>query len=230
MSKVPAAVAEQIRQTLPDFLTAVGGERTEKRKLSVKWSSALTETTDGEPPFSGFDIEAEIASALCQEIAAELSLKLVHEAREVAPVVDTLDLSVMDTNGPKIDDALRDISEDATIIVSPSALTLLHCLQGEDWKFEAFSREASEANRINPVPVRPVGILNGRTLFVDPYATDNVPILICEPGWFTYKAGVFVYEGLPVVNDKGHKAQNFYDDVDYEIDATKLKALAVQVK
>jgi hypothetical protein len=212
---------DETRVTLPRTWVQMGGVHTPKPALQARWTF---EAAQDAMASQGIDIEAEIADALTQEISAELMQKLLKEARAVAKPTERLSLSGLDEmvkGAIRLHELANELDPRSIIIVSPTFMTVIQAGAGD-----LFVRRESTTYG----DMKPVGDFAGHKVFIDPYARDDVPALLCSAEWFNFESGTVFYEGSVQVDPMTFEpVMKFYDDVKFTVDASKVHRVDLDV-
>ncbi len=179
------------------------------RKLSASWTFESAQDAQAQ---QGIDIEEEIMAALAQEITSEIDQEILAHLRALAGTVGsgsqgatamTFDQNAATGTPTFIGDVHAglaiQINRAANLIasrtrrgsgnwcvVSPTALTILQSAQTS-----AFARSTEGAFEA-PTNTKYVGTLNGiMKVFVDSYATDDIPVLVGYKGSETDAASFY---------------------------------------
>jgi hypothetical protein len=123
----------------------------------------------------------------------------------------------------RLHELANELDPRSAIIVSPTFLTIIQSGAGDLFK-------RSESSDSVAVSLRPVGDFAGHAIFVDAYARDDVPALVCSSEWFNFESGAVFYEGGVQVDPMTiEPVMRFYDDVKFTVDASKVHRVDIDV-
>lgn len=243
MTPILTTVQKKLKEKVPAFLNSIGGTRVNKEKLSAQWSLEAEQDMAAQ----GLSMQAEVASAFGSEFEHEIVQRLYNQARLTAPLDCTLKFDGSDLPkdvefvGQIHENLARKIVEVAhrlggvcSVIVSPTALTILQSAHTFDEDQPELGGLKDEERFIRAEAYRPgnhiVGTIGGHTVIVDPFATDDTPVLVAAPEWFTYKAGTFIYVDGPEPDPATlEMSYSFYPDCETTVDGSKLAQIGIDV-
>ena len=179
------------------------------RKLSARWTFESAQDANA---MHGIDMEAEIMSALAQEITAEIDQEILGSLRGIASTGFTFDQAAVSGTATYVGDehaALAVIMNRAAnriaqrtrrgagnwAVVSPAALTVL-----QSASTSAFAR-TTEGSFEAPVNQKMVGTLNGALkVYVDTYLGDAGATLVGYKGSSEADAAAFYCPYIPLMS------------------------------
>ena len=179
------------------------------RKLSARWTFEAAQDANS---MHGIDMEAEIMSALAQEITAEIDQEILRSLRSIATAGDAYDQSLVSGTATYVGDehaALAVLMNRAAntiaqrtrrgagnwAVVSPQALTVI-----QSASTSAFAR-TTEGSFEAPVNQKMVGTLNGAMkLYVDTYQGTNDSVLVGYKGSSEADAAAFYCPYIPLMS------------------------------
>ena len=179
------------------------------RKLSARWTFESAQDANA---MHGIDMEAEIMSALAQEITAEIDQEVLNSLRGIASIGFTYDQAAVSGTATYVGDehaALAVIMNRAAnriaqrtrrgagnwAVVSPAALTVL-----QSASTSAFAR-TTEGSFEAPVNQKMVGTLNGAMkVYVDTYLADGGATLVGYKGSSEADAAAFYCPYIPLMS------------------------------
>ncbi len=179
------------------------------RKLSARWTFEAAQDANS---MHGIDMEAEIMSALAQEITAEIDQEILRSLRSIATAGDAYDQSLVSGTATYVGDehaALAVLMNRAAntiaqrtrrgagnwAVVSPQALTVI-----QSASTSAFAR-TTEGSFEAPVNQKMVGTLNGTMkIYVDTYAADDTAVLVGYKGSSEADAAAFYCPYIPLMS------------------------------
>ena len=179
------------------------------RKLSARWTFESAQDANA---MHGIDMEAEIMSALAQEITAEIDQEILGSLRGIASTGFTFDQAAVSGTATYVGDehaALAVIMNRAAnriaqrtrrgagnwAVVSPAALTVL-----QSASTSAFAR-TTEGSFEAPVNQKMVGTLNGALkVYVDTYLADSGATLVGYKGSSEADAAAFYCPYIPLMS------------------------------
>ena len=179
------------------------------RKLSARWTFEAAQDANS---MHGIDMEAEIMSALAQEITAEIDQEILRSLRSIATAGDPYDQSLVSGTATYVGDehaALAVLMNRAAniiaqrtrrgagnwAVVSPSVLTVI-----QSASTSAFAR-TTEGSFEAPVNQKMVGTLNGAMkLYVDTYQGTNDSVLVGYKGSREADAAAFYFPYIPLMS------------------------------
>jgi hypothetical protein len=200
----PNIIAHEICgvQSMTDAVCKINFKGTEEiietrtRRLSARWLPEQVEKDIKSCELRGVDVDVEIEyiAALSQEICAELDQELLCTLRNTfgQPKV-TFDMTTKyqypsDENPKFVGDVCGSLEtmimneaktlpagEGNRVVISPTALTIL---QSSPTHFKVRDDYYTSA----PTNTRYVGTLGNANVYVNQYASDNTPVLICHKG------------------------------------------------
>jgi hypothetical protein len=180
------------------------------RRLSARWTFEAAQDAQAQ---QGIDIEAEIMAALAQEITAEIDQEILVSLRALpgAPAL-TFDQANVSGTATFVGDehAALSVLINSTsnriaartrrgagnwVVVSPTALTIL-----QSATTSAFAR-TTEGVFEAPTNTKFVGVLNNAMrVYVDQYASDNVPVLVGYKGPGEIDAAAYYCPYVPLTS------------------------------
>ena len=179
------------------------------RKLSARWTFESAQDANA---MHGIDMEAEIMSALAQEITAEIDQEILGSLRGIASTGFTYDQAAVSGTATYVGDehaALAVVMNRAAnriaqrtrrgagnwAVVSPAALTVL-----QSASTSAFAR-TTEGSFEAPVNQKMVGTLNGAMkVYVDTYLGDAGASLVGYKGSSEADAAAFYCPYIPLMS------------------------------
>ena len=179
------------------------------RKLSARWTFESAQDANA---MHGIDMEAEIMSALAQEITAEIDQEILGSLRSIASTGFTFDQAAVSGTATYVGDehaALAVVMNRAAnriaqrtrrgagnwAVVSPAALTVL-----QSASTSAFAR-TTEGSFEAPVNQKMVGTLNGALkVYVDTYLGDAGASLVGYKGTSEADAAAFYCPYIPLMS------------------------------
>ena len=179
------------------------------RKLSARWTFESAQDAQSQ---HGIDVEAEIMTALAQEITAEIDQEVLRSLRTLSGTVETYDQAAVSGTATFVGDehaALAvQINRAANLIaqrtrrgagnwavVSPFALTIL-----QSATTSAFAR-TTEGSFEAPTNTKFVGTLNNAMrVYVDTYAGDGSAVLVGYKGSSESDAAAFYCPYIPLMS------------------------------
>ena len=179
------------------------------RKLSARWTFESAQDANA---MHGIDMEAEIMSALAQEITAEIDQEILGSLRGIASTGFTFDQAAVSGTATYVGDehaALAVIMNRAAnriaqrtrrgagnwAVVSPAALTVL-----QSASTSAFAR-TTEGTFEAPTNQKMVGTLNGAMkVYVDTYLGDGGASLVGYKGSSEADAAAFYCPYIPLMS------------------------------
>jgi len=179
------------------------------RKLSARWTFEAAQDANS---MHGIDMEAEIMSALAQEITAEIDQEILRSLRSIATAGDPYDQNAVSGTATYVGDehaALAVLMNRAAntiaqrtrrgagnwAVVSPQALTVI-----QSASTSAFAR-TTEGSFEAPVNQKMVGTLNGTMkIYVDTYAADDTAVLVGYKGSSEADAAAFYCPYIPLMS------------------------------
>jgi hypothetical protein len=179
------------------------------RKLSARWTFESAQDANA---MHGIDMEAEIMSALAQEITAEIDQEILGSLRSIASTGFAYDQAAVSGTATYVGDehaALAVIMNRAAnriaqrtrrgagnwAVVSPAALTVL-----QSASTSAFAR-TTEGSFEAPVNQKMVGTLNGSLkVYVDTYHADTGDTLVGYKGSSEADAAAFYCPYIPLMS------------------------------
>jgi len=179
------------------------------RKLSARWTFESAQDSQSQ---YGIDIEAEVMSALAQEIVAEIDQEILGSLYSLAGTDATFDQSLVSGTATYVGDqhaVLAILINNAAnliakrtrrgagnwAVVSPTALTVL-----QSATTSAFAR-TTEGTFEAPTNTKYVGTLNGALkVYVNGYASDAAPVLVGYKGASETDAAAFYCPYIPLMS------------------------------
>jgi hypothetical protein len=179
------------------------------RKLSARWTFESAQDANA---MHGIDMEAEIMSALAQEITAEIDQEILNSLRGIASSGFTYDQAAVSGTATYVGDehaAMAVVMNRAAnriaqrtrrgagnwAVVSPAALTVL-----QSASTSAFAR-TTEGSFEAPVNQKMVGTLNGALkVYVDTYLADGGASLVGYKGSSEADAAAFYCPYIPLMS------------------------------
>lgn len=179
------------------------------RKLSARWTFESAQDANA---MHGIDMEAEIMSALAQEITAEIDQEILNSLRGIASTGFEYDQSAVSGTATYVGDehaALAVVINRAAnriaqrtrrgagnwAVVSPAALTVL-----QSASTSAFAR-TTEGTFDAPTNQKMVGTLNGTMkVYVDTYLADSGMVLVGYKGSSEADAAAFYCPYVPLMS------------------------------
>ena len=179
------------------------------RKLSARWTFESAQDANS---MHGIDMEAEIMSALAQEITAEIDQEILGSLRGIASTGFTYDQAAVSGTATYVGDehaALAVVMNRAAnriaqrtrrgsgnwAVVSPAALTVL-----QSASTSAFAR-TTEGSFEAPTNQKMVGTLNGAMkVYVDTYLGDTGASLVGYKGSSEADAAAFYCPYIPLMS------------------------------
>ena len=200
------------KQTMQSDMGALGGTKF-SRKLMARWSLEQ----DNEHAEA---IIQEIKAALRYEIVAENSQSLLHGARRQGDMPVTYRFGGTDTLTQTIDRAVQALGGEATIVVGPTAFTIL-LTEGQLTNVTFEKQTENFGLRLNAT-------LDNNPVFVDQYASEETPVLVGRTGWFSYVGDNYLGEEVNI--SPGFEAIHCYTtDLTFTYNAENYCLIGVQV-
>jgi hypothetical protein len=179
------------------------------RRLQARWTFEAAQDAQA---MHGIDVEAEIMSALAQEITAEIDQEILLSLRSLASTEFTYDQATVSGTATFVGDEhaalavlinrVANLIAQRTrrgagnwVVVSPTALTVL-----QSATTSAFAR-STEGTFEAPTNTKFVGTLNSSMkVYCDSYASDSTPVLVGYKGQGEADAAAYYSPYVPLMS------------------------------
>ncbi len=200
------------KQTMQADMDALGGTKF-SRKLMARWS--LEQNNE-----LAEDIMQEIKAALRYEIVAENSQSLLHGARAGREIYTTFRFGGADRLTQMIDNVVYELDDDTTIILSPTAFTIMLT--------EGVLTNVTFDNKTENFGLKLSATLGQTPVYVDQYAREDTPVLIGRTGWFSYVGDNYLGEEVNI-SPGFDPIHSFTTDLTFTYNADNYRLIGVQV-